>query len=137
MTDSEDIQIVFSQYAQDPFELPQKFDDSDLYKKVKNTIDSQKTKQRKGNTSNKIVKKSIGRPPCFVINNKAGKGSRLIKIQIIDIKDGVTDQNDDQNEKVLLNAQYVANDGYDDIIDSTEEVINKISKKMCGYSVNL
>lgn len=136
MGDSEDIHIDFSQYAQDPFQLPQEFDNSDLYKKIKKTIDNPKVKKRTAKVNNKIIKRSQGHPPCFVINNEAGKGSKLIRIQIIDIKDGVPDLNE-QDEKVLLSAQYVANDGYDEIIDCTEGVINKISKKLCGYSVSL
>lgn len=135
MGDTEDIQIDLSQYTQDPFQLPQEFDDSDLYKKVKNAIGNPKAKKRTPKVNNKIIKRNLGYPSCFVINNEVGEGSKLIRIQIIDIKDGVPDQND-QDEKVLLSAQYVANDTYDEIIDSTEGVINKISKKLCGYSVS-
>lgn len=135
MEDTEDIHIPFSQYAQE-FELPQEFDDSDLYKKIKSAIENPKPKKRKAlNIKNKIIKRNVGHTPSFVINNEAGKGNKLVKIQIIDIRDGVPDTND-QDEKVLLSAQYVANDGYDEIVDCTEGVINKISKKLCGYSLN-
>ncbi|XP_048002452.1 uncharacterized protein LOC125238994 [Leguminivora glycinivorella] len=129
MADSEDIPIPFSQYAQE-FELPQEFDDSDLYKKIKKNIENPKAKKRnKVNIHNKVVKRTQGHPPSFVINNHEIKGNKLIKIQIINITEDVRDQNDEQNENVLLSAQYVAGDNFDEIIDSTEALINKISKK--------
>lgn len=131
MTD-QDIQIDLSQYAQDPYQLPEEFDDSDLYKKIKEKIEQ--TKGKKRNANNKITKRNLAQPPSFVINNDAGKGIRLVKIQIIDIRDGVPNETED--EKVLLSAQYVATDGYDEIIDCTEGVVNKISKKLCGYSLS-
>lgn len=141
MGDSEDIQIDFSQYAQDPYQLPIEFDDSDLYKKVRNTICNPKPKKRDNNkttkVNNKIIKRNLARPPCFVINNEAAQGSKLIKIQIIDIRDGVPNQNGEGEENVLLSAQYVASDGYDEIIECTEGVVNKISKKLTGYSLSL
>lgn len=134
MTDNQDIQIDFSQYAQDPFPLPEEFDDSDLYKKIKEKIEKTKVKKRKVTINNKITKRNLGHPPSFVINNEAGKGSKLIKIQIINIRDGVPNETDDEN--VLLSAQYVVADGYDEIVDCTESVVNKISKKLCGYSLS-
>ncbi|XP_061706845.1 uncharacterized protein LOC133530081 [Cydia pomonella] len=118
MGDTEDVHIPFSQYAQE-FVLPEEFDDSDIYKKVKNSIQNPKVKKRTTKVNNKVIKRYIGHPPCFVINNEAGKGNKLVRIQIIDIRDGIPDTNE-QDEKVLLSAQYVANDSYDEIIDCTE-----------------
>ncbi|XP_061717595.1 uncharacterized protein LOC133525323 [Cydia pomonella] len=97
MGDSEDIQIDLSQYAQDPYQLQIEFDDSDLYKKVRNTISNPKPKKRTTKVNNKIIKRNLDRPPCFVINNEAGRGSKLIRIQIIYIRDGVPNQNGEDN----------------------------------------
>lgn len=132
--------IVFSQYAQDWSEVFREAEEveeeeSELVKKIKLAQGKPKTKKAKGKVINKIVKRSLrGHPPTFVINNESTKGSRLIKIQIIDISE-TKQENEESNENIILNAQYVASDGYDEIIESTESVINKISKKLCGYSV--
>lgn len=139
MEGTQDTQIIFSQYAQDPLgfrEDEEEEEVSELFKKVTSAKTKAKPNKPKPRL-NKIVKRSArGHPPSFVINNEAAKGNRLVKIQIINISDSVPDQNDETGENVLLSAQYVASDGYDEIIDSTESVINKISKKLCGYSVS-
>lgn len=132
--------IVFSQYAQDWSEVfreaEEEEEESELVKKIKKSkTGSPKTKKAKGKVTNKIVKRSLrGHPPTFVINNEAKKGNRLVKIQIIDISETMP-ENEESDENITLIAQYVASDGYDEIIESTESVINKISKKLCGYSV--
>lgn len=133
--------IIFSQYAQDWSEVfkdaeEEVEEESDLLKKIKTARGKPKTKKTKERVLNKVIKRSLrGHPPSFVINNEASKGNRLIKIQILDISETMP-ENDESNENIILNAQYVANDGYDEIIESTESVINKISKKLCGYSVS-
>lgn len=139
MQDSEDTTpIIFSQYGQDWSEVfrEEEEEDTDLSKKIKSAREKPKTKKTKGKVLNKVVKRNLrGHPSSFVINNEASKGNRLIKIQIIDISNALP-ENEEIDDNILLNAQYVADDGYDEIIESTESVINKISKKLCGYSVS-
>ncbi|XP_063366312.1 uncharacterized protein LOC134654771 [Cydia amplana] len=92
---------------------------------------------------NKVQKRSVpGQLPSFVVNKKPGKGNRLIKIQIINLVDNEYKEVP-ESEDVILSyrfcnpyAQYIADDGFDEIIDSAESVINKISKRLCGYSLS-
>lgn len=135
---TQDGHIVFSQYAQDPLEGVELFNeqDTELSKKIKNALGKTKNRKSKLKMENKVIKRNVsGHRPSFVINNEPNPGKKLIKIEIIDISSS-SDQNPVNEENVLLSAQYVVKDGYDEIVDSTESVINKISKKLCGYSVS-
>lgn len=44
--------------------------------------------------------------------------------------DLVSDQTDSESENVLVKAQYLASDSYDDIVEQSEKLVNNISKKM-------
>lgn len=131
--------IMFSQYAQDPLEGfdEQLEQETTLSRRIVDAITNPIPKKRKGKVTNRIVKRSsTGRPPSFVINNDACKGNKLVRIQIIDISCSVPDTSKEDDDNVLLSAQYVASDGYDEVIENAEGLINKISKKICGYSVS-
>jgi hypothetical protein len=134
----EDTPLYLSQvFAQNPFPDDDGDDDVniDLVNKIVNASQKQKTKKKQTKIQNKVQKRSVpGQLPSFVINKKPGKGYRLIKIQIINLQDNEYKEVS-ESEDVILSAQYIADDGFDEIIDSTESVINKISKKLCGYSV--
>lgn len=66
----------------------------------------------------------------FVINNEKKKGIRLIQIKVLDISDHQTAASDSE-EVIVLNAQYVVSEPTDNIMDETQTLINKISKKLC------
>lgn len=62
------------------------------------------------------------------VMSKTRKGSRLIKIQVLDLmeKDG---------ENIIVSAQHAVIDPIDEILDITENLIKKISKKLCNDSI--
>lgn len=128
--------FLFSQYAQDPLEefLLEEEEESALVKKLKSGIQKKNKERRsKRNLSNKVFKRSgHDRLSSFIINNKAEKGTRLLKIQIFDLN-----KDSDDEDNVVLSAQYLVDDNYDEVIDHAESVIHKISKKLSGYSATL
>lgn len=72
----------------------------------------------------------------FVINNEKKKGVRLIQVQVLDINDQQEPAAPD-GEVVVMSAQYVVTEPVDYIMDETQALINKISKKLCDdYSYN-
>lgn len=140
MDNVEDVspQFLSQVFAQNPYQDDDDdyVNDSDLVKKIMNASQKAKTKKKQNKIQNKVQKRSVpGQPSSFVINKKPGKGSRLIKIQIINLLEN-ENKEVPESEDVILSAQYIADDGFDEIIDSTESVINKISKKLCGYSIS-
>ena len=82
--------------------------------------DAKKKKSRK-----RCRKQSVS----YVISNAARRGHRVIKLQIFDYDE----KNDVNCESVRV--QYVVVDPIDEVMDLTENVIKKISKKL--YDQNL
>lgn len=66
----------------------------------------------------------------FVVNKVLKKGYRLIKIEVCDLT-----FDDNRGSNIILSAQYVVEDTVDEIMDCTESVIRKISKKMCDSNI--
>lgn len=126
------------QDAQDPLEgWTQMFppwvvepQDSPLQLKIRNAQNSRKRKSKK-----KSFLKHFHNPQqSFVVKSAPAKGRRLIKIEIIDLEQEAAASDDDTP---LLSAQYVVTEHIDQIMDQTENLINNISKKICGYSYSL
>lgn len=78
----------------------------------------------------------------YVITKDQKKGKRLIQIQVVDLENEAAaysrssaettqcSENDNDNGCVILSAQYVMRDSIDEIMDLTENLIKKISRKI-------
>lgn len=64
----------------------------------------------------------------YVINNEKKKGLRLIQIQVLNISD---QQESDNDDAIVMSAQYVVSEPVDYVMEETQSLINKISKKLC------
>lgn len=129
---SEATSVMFEQYAQDP--LANFDEDYPVLARLQREPKKKKVAKRnvrENGTQNKTNRKEVS---SFVINKQPIRGSRLIRIQVLDLetRPQEEDSGDTDEEKILLSAQYVVrNDVYDDVMDDTEDLINKISKKIC------
>lgn len=91
-------------------------------KKVKN-IKKQKLEKK----LSKIVSTS------YVKVRNERKGIRLIKIKVLDLTAPLElDGDSESSDGGLLSAQYVVMDSADNIMEETEELVSKISRKLCG-----
>lgn len=108
--------FALSQYAQDPLE-----GFSQRYPEL-STTNQHKEKYSK----NKRVKSKHQK--SYIISKNQKKGHRLIQIKVIDISSDSVEKDED---KLLLSAQYIAKDEPDEIMDDTQNIIKKISKKVC------
>lgn len=62
----------------------------------------------------------------FVIRKNKAKGSHIIKIEILEI-----DSKEQENSaKTNLSVQYIVSDNYDNMMDATEDLINRIIQKL-------
>lgn len=96
-------------------------------KKNKSSLSKIKHEERK-----KIHKHATA--TCYVKSKSEENGRRLIKIKIYDLKDS-PEICDNTNDGAVISAQYVVVDPYDDIMDQTECLVNRISKNLCGNSI--
>lgn len=64
----------------------------------------------------------------FVIRKNKGNAHHIIKIEILEI------DNEDlgNSAKTNISVQYVVSENYDNMMDATENLINKIIKKLSG-----
>lgn len=121
MDDSPD--IIFSQYAQDPLEnFTQNYEEL-----IRNQQKKRKQKRDLPKKKTDISAKS------FVIS-KERRGYKMIQIKILELsKDPPSDNSsEDDEESVVISAQYIVKDPVDEIVDITEGLVKKISKKLCG-----
>lgn len=116
---------LFYAYAQNPAET--ECQSTPKNENSKNKNNRMKIRSRKSSVKCGSWKKSSS----FVHCRYAGKATKLIKICIVDL---VSDKTDSESENVLVKAQYLASDSYDDIVEQSEKLVNNISKKICGYS---
>lgn len=126
-----DNEIFFYQDAQDPLE-----GFSEAYPHLcEQATDTSNTRKRKVNKSYRETSKrrSIVKTDSFVVRKEAKHGRKLIQIKVVDLTEGCQTRDIDE-DSALISAQYVVTEQVDDILDETERVINKISKKLCGYS---
>lgn len=140
MCDSPDI-IDFSQYAQG-FPTPSlSWHISEQQRPVNKESSARQDcgpANKKPRTRRECLKQKSSLPTCqsFVLNNEKKKGLRLIQIQVLDITSTLLNEqqeptSDNQND-VILSAQYVMTELVDHVMEETQSLINKISKKLCG-----
>lgn len=101
-------------------------------------VNKKGSKKRKGQEEKKRPKnknlKNRGRK-SFVISKEARRGNRVVQIKIFDFTE-CTEPNklssdESDSEYLSLSAQYVVSDPVDEILDSAESIIHKISKEIC------
>lgn len=80
----------------------------------------------------RIAKKKACSLKSHVISKASNKGVRLIQIKIIDLTNEPANECSDEEDNVVISAQYVVSDAVDEIMDMSESVIRKISKKLCN-----
>ncbi|KAG7294795.1 hypothetical protein JYU34_017045 [Plutella xylostella] len=64
----------------------------------------------------------------YVVSKAVKRGHRLVKIEVFDLNEC----QDTNSENAVLSAQYVVVDPVDEVMDMAENIVNKISKKMCN-----
>lgn len=125
MSDSQETCILCSQYAQDPNEGVTEY----LQELRNQAAELKKIEQKK-----EAAKKRSGISSSSFVISKAKKGIRMIRIQVLDLENNTSTYSSsecsDSAENVMLSAQYVLSDTFDEIMDLTENVIRKISKKL-------
>lgn len=93
--------------------------------------------KQKGPTKMKSTKKNNDRAKkSFVMSKDPYRGQRLIQIKIFDFtecdNENINSELDSDSEFISVSAQYVVKNPVDEILDSTENLINKICKRMCN-----
>lgn len=116
LRDIEDPDLSLLQCAQDPLE-----GFSEDYPEL-----SSRNRHKKSKSKRETAKPRKLHEKSYVIHSNKKKGRRLIQIKVFDLL------SDDSEESLVLNTQYVVRDMMDDVMDDTESVIRKISKKLCS-----
>jgi hypothetical protein len=125
-------------YAQDPLngftQRMQDWENEDLMK-LKPNKGSKKRKYLEHQTKNKRGSAKDQARKSYVISKELRRGHRLIKIKIFDFTESVSEQidltsDDSDSEFLSVSAQYVVKNPVDEVLDSTENIINKISKEI-------
>lgn len=120
-----DSEIVFSQYAQDPYEG---------FSELCRTEPEQcKTKEKKQKLRRRETSKKQNATKSFVVSRLQRRGLKLIKIAVIDLcnnNGSQTSDSDSENENVVISAQYIVRDAMDSVMDETESLVKKISKSL-------
>lgn len=86
--------------------------------------------QKKSKLKQRSIKKKNKQTASFVVTKGLRRGRRLIKIQVVDLTNEDVKEGSDNEDNILLSAQYVVTDPIDEIMDQTENLINKISKSL-------
>lgn len=109
--------FIPSQCAQDPLEgFSEQF--PEFSSKSRQIIKKTKNKRQEVKTS-EIDQKS------FMISKGRNKGHKLIQIKVIDLTSR------EKEDDIVLSAQYVVKDIVDEVLNDTQNVLKKISKKLC------
>lgn len=136
MQNSDDSSIMLSQFAYDPWEgLTQRC--NEIMDKNQ-TSEPQAPREKRVRRKPEPVRKAQKLTESYVISRERIRGIRLIKISVCDLRSeppasfvqesgGTVDE-----DSVVLSAQYVVTDSVDEIMDLTETVIRKITKKLCS-----
>lgn len=139
MCDSPDI-IDFSQYGQGfptpslSWHIPDIQDQQIPVNKEPRARQDCGPASKKPRTRRECLKQKSSLPnycESYVINNEKKKGLRLIQVQVLDISE---QEPASDNQNVMLSAQYVVTEPVDYVMEETQSLINKISKKLCGDS---
>ena len=118
---------MFSQYAQDPLEGFSEIFPTTVAKKSK-------PRRREKTIQTNIMKKQRGMR-SFVMRKLQRRGTKLIKISVLDLSNDniISADSENDNENVILKAQYIVIDAVDNILDETESLVRKISKSLIDY----
>ncbi|KAL0839206.1 hypothetical protein ABMA28_015978 [Loxostege sticticalis] len=128
MENSDDTNIMLSQYTYDPWE--------GLTQACQEIMDRPETTEPQA-TQALREKKRRSSAKSYVINRERLRGIRLIQIRVSDLTSEpscstVRDpEHSDSEDNVVLSAQYVVTEHNDEIMDMTDSIIRKISKKLC------
>lgn len=140
MQNSDDTNIMLSQYSYDPWEgLTQACQDvMDKHQ----LAEPQTSREKKVKRKTEVKKKRRNLTKSYVINRERARGYRLIQIRVCDLTEPScstvrdVDEHSESEDNVVISAQYVVSEHNDEIMDMTDTVIRKISKKMCSdYSL--
>lgn len=117
------LQILSPDLIHIPFDLAQNIFESDIEvedtrppppKRMRNTAATKRSSSENRKTRNS----------SYVYNKISGKGHHLVKIAVFDLSE-------ENNQSVVLSAQYVCRDIIDEVMDMVENIIRIISKKVC------
>lgn len=121
--------IVFSQYAQDPYEEFNEMLRCDR-ENANRMAKEKKTRPRRKDTVNKP-----NSTQSFVMSRHQRRGIKLIKISVMDLcNNSLGSDSDNETENVIISAQYIVKEVVDPIVDETESLVRKISKSLIEYS---
>ncbi|KAL0810591.1 hypothetical protein ABMA28_006810 [Loxostege sticticalis] len=138
MENSDDTNIMLSQYTYDPWEgLTQACQEIMDRPETTEPQATQALREKKVRRKAETKKKRRSSAKSYVINRERLRGIRLIQIRVSDLTSEpscstVRDpEHSDSEDNVVLSAQYVVTEHNDEIMDMTDSVIRKISKKLC------
>lgn len=118
-----DSEIVFSQYAQDPYE--------GFSELCRSEPELCKPKEKKPKQRRRETLKKQNATKSFVVSRLQRRGLKLIKISVIDLcNNNQTSDSESENENVVISAQYIVRDAMDSVMDETESLVRKISKSL-------
>lgn len=119
-----DTEIVFSQYAQDPYEGFSEMLRTEPEHSKRVTKDKKSKQQRREKLKKQPTK-------SFVMKRIQQRGLKLIKISVVDLCNNLqTSDSESDNENVIINVQYIVKDSIDSVMDETESLVKKISKSL-------
>ncbi|XP_050561675.1 uncharacterized protein LOC118281312 [Spodoptera frugiperda] len=123
--------VMFSQYAQDPYEEFNEMIRCERAPLRTRLGCSQAPKEKKNTSRRKDKSKHHNSTQSFVMSRHHRRGSKLIKISVIELCNDSPDSDSDSNsDNVIIQAQYVVKDAVDFIMDETESLVKKISKSL-------
>lgn len=135
----EDTEDIFFQCGQDPLaDFSQRYPEIVLAEKQRASElappPRDKKQRQTRDRSGGVKKKQLRSSTSFVINNDTRKGIKLIQIKVLDLikEPTMSSKTESEDDNMVFNAQYVVRELHDEIMDLTESVVRKISKKLCN-----
>lgn len=127
--------MFFVLQSMDPSDLwfqhaqPQNYDDV-----LQDSTPSQDTKEKKKKKKNRLDRKKLNPAvlSSYVITKAPKRALRMIKIEIHDLNGPQTSTNSDDS---VVSVQYIQSEVVDEIMDLSENLVNKICKKICNDSI--
>lgn len=123
-----DMMFPSQYYAQDAQNLDAIFD-INHEKPLELKEEKLMSKKNKNSHLTKKPKSLSSASSSFVIRNEREKGKHLIKIMVHSL------QNNCVQSEPSVSVQYLVKDSYDDILNSTERLINKIVNKISDSNI--
>lgn len=100
-----------------------------------NTQNVRDIKEKIKKNIRKQQKKTLSmRSTSYVITRAPKKATRMIKIEITDLITPLSSNEISESESVV-SAQYIVSEPIDEIMDMTENLVNKICKKLCNECI--